>query len=156
MEAQPQPLRPTGDHDHPRVSSRCDTVTVTVGGQGSNHVAARTSSRLRSDAAKRDDLIIIDPTCATAAAPTSPGGACTAARLSNTQSRATRKCCWSGSRVRLQASGAASWRSRGSRQCSLISTEIPAGGVVQGHSPHGRGCVALKLKAASSDSSLFG
>ncbi|HLY67228.1 MAG TPA: IPT/TIG domain-containing protein, partial [Chloroflexota bacterium] len=44
-----------------------DTVTVTIGGKSPTHVAASGSIQAAIDAAKPGDLIIIDPTCTSAA-----------------------------------------------------------------------------------------
>ena len=49
-----------------------DTVTVTVGGKAPTHVGASASIQAAIDAAKPGDMIIIDPTCSTTAAPTTP------------------------------------------------------------------------------------
>jgi hypothetical protein len=40
-----------------------DTVTVTVGGKVPTHVEATQTIQRAIDAAKADDLLIIDPTC---------------------------------------------------------------------------------------------
>src|SRR3989449_2177506 len=83
-----------------------DTVTVTVGGKSPTHVAASGSIQAAIDAAKPGDLIIIDPTCSTAAAPTSPV-ACTSSTTVHTQA-AHQEMLLMWKPVRLQGVGAAS------------------------------------------------
>ena len=83
-----------------------DTVTVTVGGKAPTHVAASGSIQAAIDAAKPGDLIIVDPTCATAAAPTSPV-ACTGSTALHTQA-AHQEMLLMWKPVRLQGVGAAS------------------------------------------------
>ena len=83
-----------------------DAVTVTVGGKAPTHVAASGSIQAAIDAAKPGDLIIVDPTCATAAAPTSPV-ACTSSTAVHTQA-AHQEMLVMWKPVRLQGVGAAS------------------------------------------------
>src|SRR6266513_1821200 len=83
-----------------------DTVTVTVGGKAPTHVAASGSIQAAIDAARPGDLIIVDPTCATAAAPTSPV-ACTSSTAVHTQA-AHQELMVMWKPVRLQGVGAAS------------------------------------------------
>jgi hypothetical protein len=80
-----------------------DTVTVTIGGKAPTHVAASGSIQSAIDAAKPGDLIIIDPTCTTAAGPV----ACTTAGAAHSQAaHQERLLMWKP--VRLQGVGAAS------------------------------------------------
>jgi Putative Ig domain/Bacterial Ig-like domain (group 3) len=64
--------------------SSIDTITVTIGGKAPTHVAASGSVQAAIDAAKPGDLIIVDPTCVLAAAPTTPV-ACTSGGTFHTQ-----------------------------------------------------------------------
>ena len=83
-----------------------DTITVTSGGKTPTHVAASGSIQAAIDAAKPGDLIIIDPTCATTAAPTSPV-ACTSTTTVRSQA-AHQEIVLMWKPVRLQGVGAAS------------------------------------------------
>ena len=84
-----------------------DTVTVTVGGKNPTHVAASGSIQAAIDAAKPGDMIIIDPTCSTTAAPTSPV-ACTTAGATVHGQAAHQEMLLMWKPVRLQGVGAAS------------------------------------------------
>jgi hypothetical protein len=83
-----------------------DTVTVTIGGKAPTHVPASGSIQTAIDAAKPGDLIIVDPTCSTAAAPTSPV-ACTSTTTVHSQA-AHQELLLMWKPVRLQGVGAAS------------------------------------------------
>jgi hypothetical protein len=84
-----------------------DTVTVTIGGKAPTHVPASGSIQAAIDAAKPGDLIIVDPTCATAAAPTSPVACTTAGATVRTQA-AHQEMVLMWKPVRLQGVGAPS------------------------------------------------
>jgi hypothetical protein len=84
-----------------------DTVTVTIGGSAPKHVAASDSIQAAIDAAKPGDLIVIDPTCATTAAPTSPV-ACTTTGATVHSQAAHQEIVLMWKPVRLQGVGAAS------------------------------------------------
>jgi hypothetical protein len=80
-----------------------DTVTVTVGGKIPTHVAASASIQTAIDNASPGDLLIIDPTCNTAAGPV----ACTTGGTTHTNSvHSELLLMWKP--VRLQGVGAAS------------------------------------------------
>jgi FtsP/CotA-like multicopper oxidase with cupredoxin domain len=81
-----------------------DTVTVTIGGTTPTHVAASASLQGAIDAAAPGDLIIVDPTCNTAAGP----AACTSAGITSKVSAAHREMVIMWKPVRLQGAGAAS------------------------------------------------
>jgi hypothetical protein len=83
-----------------------DTVTVTIGGKAPTHVNASGTIQSAIDAAAPGDLIIVDPTCATSAAPTSPV-ACTSTTAVHSQS-AHQEILLMWKPVRLQGVGAAS------------------------------------------------
>ena len=81
-----------------------DTVTVTIGGKAPTHVAASASIQTAIDAAKPGDMLMIDPTCSTAAgAPV----ACTTAGTTHTNA-AHSELLLMWKPVRLQGVGAAS------------------------------------------------
>jgi hypothetical protein len=84
-----------------------DTVTVTVGGKAPTHVPASGSIQAAIDAAKPGDMLIIDPTCSTTAAPTSPV-ACTATGATVHAQAAHQEMLLMWKPVRLQGVGAAS------------------------------------------------
>ncbi len=81
-----------------------DAVTVTIGGKRPTHVAASDSIQAAIDAAAPGDLIIIDPTCNTAAGP----AACTAAGVVSKTAAAHNEMVIMWKPVRLQGVGAAS------------------------------------------------
>jgi hypothetical protein len=83
-----------------------DTVTVTIGGKAPTHVPASGSIQTAIDRAKPGDLIIVDPTCATTAAPASPV-ACTSTTTVRSQA-AHQELLLMWKPVRLQGVGAAS------------------------------------------------
>ena len=80
-----------------------DTVTVTIGGKAPTHVAASASIQTAIDAAKPGDMLMIDPTCSTAAGPV----ACTTAGTTRTNA-AHSELLLMWKPVRLQGVGAAS------------------------------------------------
>ena len=80
-----------------------DTVTVTIGGKAPTHVAASASIQTAIDAAKPGDMLMIDPTCSTAAGPV----ACTTAGTTHTNA-AHSELLLMWKPVRLQGVGAAS------------------------------------------------
>ena len=82
-------------------------MTVTVGGKAPTHVAASGSIQAAIDAAKPGDMIIVDPTCTTTAAPTSPV-ACTAVGATVHSQAAHQEMLLMWKPVRLQGVGAAS------------------------------------------------
>jgi len=80
-----------------------DAVTVTIGGKAPYHVAANATIQSAIDAAAPGDLIIVDPTCATATGLVSCG---TTGALKSTASHTEMLIMWKP--VRLQGVGAAS------------------------------------------------
>ena len=80
-----------------------DAVTVTIGGKAPTHVPASGSIQAAIDAAKPGDLIIVDPTCTTAAGPV----ACTTAGAAHSLA-AHQEMLLMWKPVRLQGVGAAS------------------------------------------------
>jgi len=118
-----------------------DTVTVTVGGKPPTHVPASGSIQSAIDAAAPGDLIIVDPTCATAAAPTSPVACTTTATVHTQAAHHELVVIWKP--VRLQGVGAAStiidanthpagallndWRKRVVCLFGLAPTGVPEG-----------------------------
>jgi len=84
-----------------------DTVTVTVGGSAPKHIAASASIQTAIDAANPGDLLMIDPTCATPAAATTPVACTSAGATTHTNSNHVEMVLmWKP--VRLQGVGAAS------------------------------------------------
>ena len=81
-----------------------DAVTVTIGGKKPTHVLASGSIQAAIDAAAPGDLIIIDPTCATA---TATGVACTAPGVTGKTTAAHDELLLMWKPVRLQGVGAA-------------------------------------------------
>ena len=81
-----------------------DTVTVTIGGKAPTHVTASASIQTAIDQAAPGDLIIIDPTCATASGP----AACTTAAITTKTTAAHDELLLMWKPVRLQGVGAAS------------------------------------------------
>jgi hypothetical protein len=82
-----------------------DAVTVTIGGKAPTHVLASGSIQSKIDAAAPGDLIIIDPTCSTAA---TPGVACTTAGVVSKTNATHTELLVMWKPVRLQGVGAAS------------------------------------------------
>src|SRR6266478_1198466 len=83
-----------------------DTVTVTIGGSAPKHVAASASIQSAIDAAKPGDLLMIDPTCATPTAPSTPVACTTATTTHTNSSHVEILIMWKP--LRLQGVGAAS------------------------------------------------
>jgi hypothetical protein len=81
-----------------------DTVTVTIGGKAPWHVAASETIQSYIDKAAPGDLIIVDPTCNTAAGPT----ACTTTGITSKVPAAHKEMVIMWKPVRLQGAGAAS------------------------------------------------
>ena len=81
-----------------------DAVTVTIGGKAPTHVPASGSIQAAIDAAAPGDLIIIDPTCATA---TASGVACSAPGVTGKTTAAHNELLLMWKPVRLQGVGAA-------------------------------------------------
>jgi hypothetical protein len=84
--------------------SSIDTVTVTIGGKAPLHVAASETVQSYIDKAAPGDLIIVDPTCNTAAGP----AACTSASVTSKVSASHKEMLIMWKPVRLQGVGAAS------------------------------------------------
>ena len=84
-----------------------DTVTVTIGGKAPTHVAASASIQSAIDSATPGDMLMIDPTCATTAAPTTPVGCTTTGATVHSQA-GHREMLLMWKPVRLQGVGAAS------------------------------------------------
>jgi hypothetical protein len=82
-----------------------DAVTVTIGGSAPTHVAASGSIQSAIDAAHPGDLIIVDPTCNTAAV---SGVSCTTAGVTTKTTAAHNELLLMWKPVRLQGVGAAS------------------------------------------------
>jgi hypothetical protein len=82
-----------------------DTVTVTIGGKAPTHVLASGTIQGAIDAAAPGDLIIVDPTCNTAAA---AGVACTTTGVTTKSTAAHNEVLLMWKPVRLQGVGAAS------------------------------------------------
>ena len=95
-----------------------DTVTVTFGGKAPTHVAATASIQAAIDAAKPGDLLMIDPTCTTAAG---AAAACTTAGVTRSQA-AHNEILIMWKPVRLQGVGAAS---------SIINADTHPAGKIQ-------------------------
>jgi hypothetical protein len=81
-----------------------DAVTVTIGGKAPTHVQASGSIQSAIDAAAPGDLIIVDPTCSTAAA---SGVACSTAGVTTKTTAAHNELLLMWKPVRLQGVGAA-------------------------------------------------
>ena len=81
-----------------------DTVTVTIGGKAPLHVAASETVQSYIDKAAPGDLIIVDPTCNTAAGP----AACTSTGITSKVSASHKEMLLMWKPVRLQGAGAAS------------------------------------------------
>jgi hypothetical protein len=84
--------------------SSIDTVTVTIGGKAPLHVAASETVQSYIDKAAPGDLIIVDPTCNTAAGP----AACTSTGITSKVSASHKEMLLMWKPVRLQGAGAAS------------------------------------------------
>jgi hypothetical protein len=83
-----------------------DTVTVTIGGKAPTHVLASASVQAAIDAATPGDMLMIDPTCATTAAPTTPVACSTTTTVHSQGGHREMLLMWKP--VRLQGVGAAS------------------------------------------------